>query len=140
MIMDPTTVVLLLGAAVPLLVAVVTKKFAEPWVKVATNVAATALVAALAHLVTSNGVYDLAGFWGAFVHALAASGLAYMILWKNTLGLALENATADFGLGSVALAPVPASQQVAVNTQGGLVVVPVDLLPAPPVVLGDVLD
>ncbi len=101
--MTAQTLVVLLGAAVPLPVAAIVKKYSKPWVKAVTNVVATALVAALAHLVTAGGHYDLEGFWRAYQAVLAASVVSYLALWKHTLVGTIEDATADWGLGT----PVP---------------------------------
>lgn len=126
--MDPQTLVYLLGALVPIPVALVTKRYARPRVKVATNVVASALVASMAHLATADGHYDLAGFGGAFVAALVASVLSYKAVWQYTLVEAIERSTGRWGLGEVALAPVAVG---ALAVVGGGAVVARDV-PAPP--------
>ena len=127
--MDPQTVVLLLGALAPLLVAVATKRYAAPWVKVATNVVASALAAGLAHLATSSGAYDLADFWRALLEALVASAVAYEAVWQHTLVELIERTTGRWGLGTVALVPVSPGG-LAVDGRG-VVVAPAALSAAP---------
>ncbi len=119
--MSAHTLVILLGAAVPLPVAAITKKYAQPWVKATTNLVATALVASLAHLATADGHYDLAGFWAAYQAALAASVLSYLALWRHAVGKQIEDATADWGLGAIELRAVPADPVVVVDPQGAVV-------------------
>jgi hypothetical protein len=136
---DPQTLVLLLGALVPLLVALATKRYAQPWVKVATNVVAAALVASLAHLATASGHYDLPGFWRAFLEALVASGVSYEVLLKNTAVRAIESSTGHWGLGAVTLTPIVPSG-LAVDGHGVVVVpaaLPAGPLPAPEETPGD---
>ncbi len=119
--MDPQTVVLALGSLVPLPVALVTKRYAQPWVKVLVNMVGSVLVAALVHLATDEGGYDLPTLWRAFLQAAAASALAYAAVWKHAVVRAIESATGGWGLGTPALAVVPADPDVVVDAQGAVV-------------------
>jgi hypothetical protein len=98
--LQPLQLVHLVGALVPLLVALVTKRYAEPWVKVATNLVALALGASIVYLARDTGGYDLAGFVNAFINALVADVVAYFGALRYTAVLAIERRTADVGVGT----------------------------------------
>lgn len=98
--LQPLQLVHLVGALIPLLVALVTKRFAAPWVKVAVNLVALALAASIVYVARDTGGYDLAGFVNAFVNALVADVVAYFGALRYTAVLAIERRTGHVGIGT----------------------------------------
>lgn len=97
--LQPLQLVHLVGALVPLVVALITKRYAEPWVKVTVNLVAVALGASIVYLARDTGGYDLDGFANAFVNALVADVVAYFGALRYTAVLAIERRTPSIGVG-----------------------------------------
>jgi hypothetical protein len=116
----PATVVQLLGALIPFLVALVTKRYAQSWVKAATSLVSTGLLAGVAVLVTADGHYNFMAFWQAFTDALLANVIVYVLL-RTSVVLRVAERTADVGLGTNQLVPV--TGDVAATPSGAVVTV-----------------
>jgi hypothetical protein len=99
---DATSVARLLGLVIPLLVGVLTKRYATSGVKAVVNVALSAFTGSVGYLVAANGHdYNFAGFVNSFLSVMLVSMASYYGLWKPT-GVAGTVAvkTAKFGIGS----------------------------------------
>jgi hypothetical protein len=97
---DPTNVVRAVGFVLPLLTALVTKKFASGGLKSVVTLVLSALIAVIGTLVTSDGHFAVNAFVNAFVNVFVPAIAAYYGLWKAT-GVAgkVANVTDSFGLG-----------------------------------------
>lgn len=97
---DATNMVRLLGLLIPLLTALLTKKFAAQGTKAVITLVASALLGSIAYLATVDGGYDWAGFVNAFINAFLPAIAGYYGLWKPT-GVAgtVAQKTQNFGIG-----------------------------------------
>lgn len=97
----------ILGWMIPLVVGVVTKKWANAGVKAVTNLALSAVVGGIAVATEANGHVMLKTWLFNIVATFLQSIVAYYGLWKPTgAAPALQEATASFGLGSGQPEPV----------------------------------
>lgn len=98
---DAATVSRLLGALVPLLVAVLTRRYATSGLKAALNLVSSVVVGSATYLVAADGGYDWQGFVNASLNTLIVSAATYYGLWKPT-GVAgtVAKKTESFGIGS----------------------------------------
>lgn len=95
---DPAFVTLLTTAVIPLLVGLITKKYASKAVKALTNAAVVAIVATLT-LAATNGLTLQALLLSVFVGFLTSSA-AHEFIWKNLgVSVIVANAAPDFGIG-----------------------------------------
>lgn len=102
--MDATTVTRLLGVLVPLLVAVITKRYASPGLKATLNVLSAAIVGSLGYMVAADGGYDLDGFVNSFLNTFIVGIATYYGVYKPTgVTGTVAKATEGFGLGSPTL-------------------------------------
>lgn len=99
---DPTSVVNMLGILVPLIVALISKRYASSGLKSVLNVVTSAVVSTLGYLVAASGDgYDLVGWLEAFIGTLIVSiAVYYGVLKPTNLTEAVNVKTARFGFGS----------------------------------------
>lgn len=100
---DAANVVKLLGLGIPILVTVITKRYASARVKALTALTASALLGSVGYLLSETGGYNVHGFVNGFLAAFVPALLAYLGLWKHVGGPALERATENVGFGSPSL-------------------------------------
>src|SRR3954468_10440330 len=79
---DVASVSLILGAIVPFLVGLVTKKWASSGVKAVCNVVLSVAAGVLACIVQANGAVTLGQVTPAAFEALTASGVLYVSVYK----------------------------------------------------------
>jgi hypothetical protein len=102
--MDAATTAKLIGAFLPLLVAVITKRYATQAVKGVANFVLSTITGSIGYLVGADGAYDIRGFINAAFNTLVVSAAAYYVVWRPT-GAAgsVAVATENFGIGKPAL-------------------------------------
>jgi peptidoglycan/LPS O-acetylase OafA/YrhL len=87
------------GVVVPLIVALVTKRYADSGIKSLINLVLSATVAAVATLV--NDTEHIANeFWGALTVAWTTSISTYFGLWRRTIAPRIAEASREFGVGA----------------------------------------
>ncbi len=101
---DPATASRFIGLAIPLLVALVTKRVASRGLKGVLNLVLSAVGGSAVYLVAKDGGYDVEGFVNATLNAFVVSVATYYGVYKPTgVSAKLQNKTAGFGLGKPAL-------------------------------------
>jgi hypothetical protein len=113
---DALTVSRWLGILVPIIVALVTKKYASSGLKSALNVVSSAVIGSVGYLVAEDGGYNLAGFLNSFFNTFLVSVAAYYGVLKPT-GIAgtVTNLKPDVGIGS----PELTTEDVGAEEAGG---------------------
>jgi hypothetical protein len=98
--LTPTTVAALIGALVPILVSLLAKSGAPDGVRVALNLAITALASAALTIVGPGDTFALNAFVGSWLTAFVTSISAYYGAYKPTgVAEAVNTATGSFGFG-----------------------------------------
>jgi hypothetical protein len=100
--LDVLNVARLLGVLVPLIVALITKRFASSAVKSIANVVLSALAGVVAPVIAGDKVPNSIGeLFNAILNAFIVSIVAYYGLFKPTgATAAVASGTAGFGIGS----------------------------------------
>lgn len=113
---DVASVSLILGAIVPFLVGLVTKKWASSGVKAAANVVLSVAAGVLACIVQANGAVTLGQVTTAAFEALTASGVLYVSVYKP-MGLTqkVQNLAPGVGLGKPVVPEPPLSSPSAIT-------------------------
>ena len=117
--LDATSVVFVVGALVPLLVDLITKRYTTTRVKTVANAVASVVLGGLVYLVGADGSYDWRGFANGAANVFLISLLSYLG-WKG-VGVTgkdgvISRATGQRGIGT-AVAPVPATELPATSGQ-----------------------
>lgn len=115
--MDPMTTVKLISAFLPLLVAVITKRYATSAVKGVANFVLSTATGSIGYLVGANGGYDLRGFINAALNCVVVSGIAYLMVWKPT-GVAGSVAVATESLPGIGKQPTLTTDSVGKEDTG----------------------
>lgn len=99
---DVITAARLLGVAVPLIVALITKRWASARVKALANIVLAAVFGAIAPVLAGNGGPDsIAELFNLIINTFVTGIVAYYGLLKPTgITAALAGATANVGLGA----------------------------------------
>lgn len=106
---DVQTVARLLGIVVPILVALITKRYAQKWVKALSNILLSAVAGVLAPILAGDTApHSLGAVFNGIVNAFIVSIVAYYGIFKPT-GIvdALQNKTGGFGVGGSETPPLP---------------------------------
>lgn len=120
--LDAGTTARLLGLLVPLLVALITKKFASPGLKGFLNLVVSAVVGSTVYLVAENGGYNWLGFVNGALDTFIVSVIAYYGVLKPTgIASTVSDATAGFGLGDSTVTTNDAGAAL-LGTVGGILV------------------
>lgn len=99
--LTPTTLAALIGLAVPLLVALLSKTHASDGLKVILNLVLTAAGSVALTLVGGEGAFAWAAFVNAWVAAFVTSVTAYYGAYKPSgISGGVQTATGAFGFGS----------------------------------------
>jgi cell division protein FtsB len=104
--LNPTAAatVKVLSVFIPLLVAVITKRYATGALKGVMNFVLSVFTGSIGYLVAVDGGYDFAGFVNAALNCVVVSAASYYVLWKPTGAAAsVAVATENFGIGKPAL-------------------------------------
>lgn len=99
--LDAASASRLIGLVVPLLVALLTRRWASDRLKSVLNVLSSAVLGSAVYLMAADGGYDLEGFFNSFLNTLVVSIVSYYGFYKPT-GVAgsVAEKTEGFGLGS----------------------------------------
>lgn len=101
---NATTVAQLIGLGVPLLVALITKRFASSGLKGVLNLVLSAIAGSATYLVAADGSYDVTGFVNATLNVFLVSIAAYYGVYKPTgVSASIAANTSRFGLGKPVL-------------------------------------
>lgn len=97
---DPTNFVRLLGIAIPIVTALITKSTASSSLKSIVTTVLSAVTATAAYLIAADGSYDWQGFVNAFLNTFIPAIALYYGLYKPTGVTDRVNvSTGAFGLG-----------------------------------------
>ena len=98
---DAAVVARLIGLFVPILVALITKRWAGAGVKGVTNFVASMVLGGVVYMVDESGDYDWQGFVnGAFNVFVVSIAAYYGVLKPSGTTQAVANKTANVGIGS----------------------------------------
>lgn len=98
---DPALLTRLIGIAVPLLVALLSKKVSSGGLKATLNVALSAIGGSVAYLTSAEGDLDFAGYVNAVLNTFTTGIIAYYGFLKPTgISDTITEKTAGFGIGS----------------------------------------
>lgn len=98
---EANNLVRILGVAIPILTALLTRTQASRALKAVVTLVASVLLGTLGYLVGADGGYDWGGFTNSFLNAFVPAIAAYYGLWKPTgVTASVSAATARFGLGN----------------------------------------